>query len=174
VVEWTQVDVSLYRSREKMYRTECDVSYSLKQLTQPKKSLVSNLPAMTTDITKDAGYKGVFPSSFLYGCASASYQIEGGWNAEGKGEGVWDRALKDAADNGEDACDSYHLWKDDIKLLKRYGCNTYRFSISWPRVRPQGECLASISGIVLDCKTHSVCLIDYADTQLRRCVGPGE
>ena len=142
MVEWTQVDVY---SREYMYTARDAIGLdSLKQFTQPEESLVSNLTAMTTDITKDAGYKGVFPSSFLYGCASASYQIEGGWNAEGKGEGVWDRALKDAADNGEDACDSYHLWKDDIQLLKQYGSNTYRFSISWPRVRPQGERLAGL------------------------------
>ena len=46
--------------------------------------------------------------------------------------------MKDMAENGNKACDSYHLWKDDIELLKKYGCNTYRFSISWARVRPLG------------------------------------
>ena len=88
-------------------------------------------------LLEDASLKGVLPPGFMYGCASASYQIEGGFDSDGKGRGIWDETLKDQ-DNGEVACDSYHLWKEDIKLVKQYGCNTYRFSISWPRVIPLG------------------------------------
>ncbi|KAL7418260.1 hypothetical protein Q5752_007126 [Cryptotrichosporon argae] len=73
----------------------------------------------------------------MYGCATASYQIEGAYDENGKGLSVWDDYLKDK-DNGEIACDSYHLWRDDIKLLKQYGCDTYRFSIAWARVKPLG------------------------------------
>ena len=89
-------------------------------------------------ITQEDRYKGALPSTFQYGCASASYQIEGGFDEDGKGPNVWDVAMKDMAENGNRACDSYHLWKDDIELLKKYGCNTYRFSISWARVKPLG------------------------------------
>jgi beta-glucosidase/6-phospho-beta-glucosidase/beta-galactosidase len=90
-------------------------------------------------ILSDPSLKGVLPSSFLYACSSASYQIEGGYDADGKGLGVWDAFFKGKEDTGEVACDSYHLWKEDIKLLKEYGCNSYRFSIAWPRIIPNGE-----------------------------------
>ena len=89
-------------------------------------------------ITQETRFKAALPSTFQYGCASASYQIEGGYDEDGKGPNVWDVAMKDMAENGNRACDSYHLWKDDVELLKKYGCNTYRFSISWARVNPLG------------------------------------
>lgn len=89
-------------------------------------------------ITKEARFKAALPASFQYGCASASYQIEGGYDEDGKGPNVWDVSMKDMAENGNRACDSYHLWRDDVELLKKYGCNTYRFSISWARVKPLG------------------------------------
>lgn len=93
-------------------------------------------------VLSDAGLKGVLHPEFMYGCATAAYQVEGAWNEDGKLPNVWDVHLKDT-DNGEVACDSYHLWKEDIELLKKYGCNTYRFSIAWSRVRPLGECSRS-------------------------------
>ena len=89
-------------------------------------------------ILEDTSLQGVLPNSFLYGCATAAYQVEGAIQEDGKGLNVWDEALKDQ-DNGELACDSYHLWKEDIKLLKQYGCNSYRFSVSWARIVPLGE-----------------------------------
>jgi hypothetical protein len=96
------------------------------------------MPSPADHILADETLASVLPSTFAYGCASASYQIEGHITADGKGPNVWDVILKDKADNGEDACNSYEQWRDDVALLKRYGCNTYRFSIGWARIFPDG------------------------------------
>jgi beta-glucosidase/6-phospho-beta-glucosidase/beta-galactosidase len=80
------------------------------------------------------------PAGFFHGYASASYQIEGALNEDGRGESQWD-ILLDGEDTGRDACDSYHKWEDDIKLLQQYGANSYRFSIAWPRIIPKGKSL---------------------------------
>lgn len=99
-----------------------------------------SIPLLTEElITADPSLKGVLPSDFRFATSTASFQIEGGWDADGKGPGIWDVYLQEKGlDNGNDAVDSYRLWREDIKLLKAYGVNTYRFSISWPRVRPLG------------------------------------
>jgi beta-glucosidase len=91
----------------------------------------------TRAILEDPAFSAVLSKNFSYGSATAAYQIEGAKDADGKGPSVWDECLRNQ-DNGDVACDSYHQWTEDIKLLKEYGCNTYRFSISWPRVKPQG------------------------------------
>ena len=84
--------------------------------------------------------RGCLPSTFMHGYSSASYQIEGGYKQDGRGLSVWDETLRNAPlGNGDVACDSYNLWRDDIQLLKEYGANTYRFSISWSRVIPLGQ-----------------------------------
>ena len=80
-----------------------------------------------------------FPDNFLWGAATAAYQIEGAWNEDGKGESIWDRfshtpgKVQDG-DTGDIACDHYRRWQDDIQLMKELGIGAYRFSISWPRV----------------------------------------
>lgn len=90
-------------------------------------------------VITDPSLKGCLPSDFMYGAASASHQIEGRISADGKGVNVWDVILKDKkGENGEDACNSYEQWKEDVALIKKYGMNTYRFSISWARIRPKG------------------------------------
>ena len=88
--------------------------------------------------------KIIFPENFLWGAATASYQIEGGWNKHGKGESTWDRFTHTPGhirnnDTGDVADDHYRLWKKDIGLMKKIGLKAYRFSISWPRVIPSGS-----------------------------------
>jgi beta-glucosidase len=88
--------------------------------------------------------KITFPENFLWGAATASYQIEGAWNKHGKGESTWDRFSHTPGkirnnDTGDVANDHYRLWKKDIKLMKKLGLKAYRFSISWPRVLPAGR-----------------------------------
>ncbi|XP_054261404.1 myrosinase 1-like [Macrosteles quadrilineatus] len=89
--------------------------------------------------------ENVFPPGFYIGCASSSYQIEGAWDADGKGENIWDRLVHMSPsivknnDTGDIACDSYHKYKEDVQLIKQVGFNHYRFSISWSRVLPNGH-----------------------------------
>ena len=88
--------------------------------------------------------KKPYPKDFKWGTATSSYQIEGAPTAGGKGPSVWDTfshiegKIKNG-DTGDRACDHYHLWRDDIGLLKNLGVNAYRFSISWPRIFPTGK-----------------------------------
>lgn len=82
----------------------------------------------------------VFPRNFLWGAASASAQIEGGWNADGRTPSIWDAANPTQIKNSEnchDACDHYHRFREDIALMKKIGLKSYRFSISWSRVIPE-------------------------------------
>lgn len=85
-----------------------------------------------------------FPANFVWGAATAAYQIEGAWNEDGKGESIWDhfshtRGKVLNGDSGDIACDHYHRYKDDIALMRRLGLKAYRFSISWPRILPDGR-----------------------------------
>lgn len=93
-----------------------------------------------------------FPKDFVWGAATASYQIEGAWNEDGKGESIWDRfshtpgRVQDG-DTGDVACDHYHRWREDIDLMKELGLQAYRFSIAWPRVLPEGRGRINRSGL---------------------------
>jgi beta-glucosidase len=84
-----------------------------------------------------------FPEGFYWGTATASYQIEGAWNEDGKGPSIWDTYAHTPGkiknnDTGDVANDHYHRYKEDVKLMKDLGATAYRFSISWPRVFPEG------------------------------------
>jgi beta-glucosidase len=88
--------------------------------------------------------KIIFPENFLWGAATAAYQIEGAWDKHGKGESTWDRFTHTPGkimnnDTGDVANDHYRLWKKDIGLMKKIGLKAYRFSISWTRVLPAGR-----------------------------------
>ncbi|WP_304241501.1 GH1 family beta-glucosidase [Gracilinema caldarium] len=85
----------------------------------------------------------VFPQDFLWGTATASFQVEGAAYEDGRGESIWDRFCRIpgkvfAGDNGDVACDQYHRYPEDIKLMKEAGIQAYRFSIAWPRIYPTG------------------------------------
>jgi beta-glucosidase len=84
-----------------------------------------------------------FPTNFLFGAATAAFQIEGAAFEDGRRASIWDAFARVPgavinADNGDVACDHYHLYRDDVALMKRMGLQTYRFSTSWSRVRPDG------------------------------------
>jgi beta-glucosidase len=84
-----------------------------------------------------------FPAGFTWGAATAAYQIEGAPDADGKGQSIWDTfshtpGKVHAGDTGDIACDSYHRYREDFDLLKSLGLSAYRFSISWPRLFPDG------------------------------------
>jgi beta-glucosidase len=84
-----------------------------------------------------------FPSDFLWGCATASYQIEGAASEDGRKPSVWDTfshtpGKTHGGDTGDVADDSYHRYKEDVQLLKSLGVKGYRFSISWSRIFPDG------------------------------------
>ncbi len=97
-----------------------------------------------------AGY--LFPSDFQWGAATASYQIEGSIEADGKGESIWDRFTHTPGqiwnnETGDLACDHYRRYREDVKMMADLGLNTYRFSISWPRIFPNGKGILNEKGL---------------------------
>lgn len=103
-------------------------------------SSIAALPARAAAVAKPI----TFPKGFLWGAATASYQVEGAYAADGKGENIWDRFVLAPGkvldgSTGNIACDSYHRWAEDVDLLKQIGAKSYRFSISWARIQPTGK-----------------------------------
>ncbi len=93
-----------------------------------------------------------FPEGFLWGTATASYQVEGAWNEDGKGESIWDKFAHTPGKirggvTGDVACDHYHLYAQDIALAKRLNQKSQRFSISWPRIQPTGVGAPNMKGL---------------------------
>jgi beta-glucosidase len=93
-----------------------------------------------------------FPPGFLWGAATASYQVEGAWDEDGKGESIWDRfahttdRITDGA-TGDVACDQYHRYKEDVAILVELGMRAYRFSIAWPRIFPDASGRLNPAGV---------------------------
>ena len=85
----------------------------------------------------------MFKENFLWGAATSSYQIEGAVNEDGKGPSIWDMYCKKPGavyegQTGDVACDHYHRYKEDVAIMKELGLKAYRFSLSWPRIIPDG------------------------------------
>ena len=101
---------------------------------------------------KENGKNVGFPEDFIWGAATSAYQIEGAVKEDGKGEHIWDVYTKEpgkvySGHTGEVACDHYHRYKEDIALMAEMGFKTYRFSISWSRIIPEGTGAINPKGI---------------------------
>jgi len=93
-----------------------------------------------------------FPEGFVWGAATSAQQIEGGRREDGRGDSIWDRfaAVEGKIEDGSTpdiACDHYHLWRDDIAIMKKLGLGAYRFSIAWPRILPGGTGAVNEAGL---------------------------
>ncbi|MGI9643560.1 MAG: glycoside hydrolase family 1 protein, partial [Acidimicrobiia bacterium] len=93
-----------------------------------------------------------FPEGFVWGSATASYQIEGAAFEDGRGQSIWDTFSHTPGnvlngDTGDVACDHYHRWQDDIEVMKALNLNAYRFSIAWPRIIPDGDGAINQAGL---------------------------
>jgi len=93
-----------------------------------------------------------FPEGFRWGTATASYQIEGAWQEDGKGLSIWDTFAHTEGrikkgHTGDVACDSYHRYAEDVALMRAMNLNSYRFSISWPRILPDGGKPVNAAGL---------------------------
>ena len=109
----------------------------------PMATFGTNATAQSTNARSVDAPARTFPDGFYWGTATASYQIEGAWNEDGKGQSIWDTyahtpgKIKNG-DTGNVANDHYHRYKEDVALMKDLGATAYRFSISWPRIFPEG------------------------------------
>lgn len=93
-----------------------------------------------------------FPDGFVWGSATAAYQVEGAVAEHGRGESIWDRFSHtpekvERGETGDVACDHYHRWRDDIALMRSLGLDAYRFSIAWPRVVLDGDGAINPAGL---------------------------
>ena len=93
-----------------------------------------------------------FPDDFLWGAATAAYQIEGSPLADGAGPSIWHRfvhtpGLVRDGDTGDVACDHYRRWASDVALMRQLGLKAYRFSVSWSRILPNGDGAVNSAGL---------------------------
>ena len=95
---------------------------------------------------------GPFPAGFVWGAATAAYQVEGASHADGKGPSIWDRFAHTPGrvtngETGDVACDHYHRYREDVALMAELGLGAYRFSIAWSRVLPDGAGRVNQAGL---------------------------
>ena len=107
---------------------------------------------VTDPAAEAAALAARFPPGFAFGAATASYQIEGAVDADGRGPSIWDTFSHTAGrtaggDTGDVACDHYRRWESDLDLMTDLGLRAYRFSIAWPRVQPSGSGPANRAGL---------------------------
>lgn len=108
--------------------------------------------AEPTGIVPGAREVGAFPPDFWWGAATAAYQVEGAAREDGRKPSVWDTfshtpGRTKNGDTGDVACDHYHRYADDVKLMAELGVKHYRFSISWPRIMPDGRGAVNEKGV---------------------------
>ena len=105
-----------------------------------------------------------FGKDFLWGTATAAYQIEGAWNVDGKSPSVWDHMAHKrpgkikTRENGDIACDFYHRYEQDIELMKKMGIPIFRFSLAWTRILPDGTGKVNQAGIDFYNKVIDKCI----------------
>jgi beta-glucosidase len=92
-----------------------------------------------------------FPDNFLWGTATASYQVEGAYNEEGRGMSIWDTFSRIPGKvahghTGDITADQFHRYSEDVSLMKDLGVDSYRFSLAWPRIFPEGDCRKNPNG----------------------------
>ena len=115
-------------------------------------SAISSTAAIATPPIAGDAVSGPFPDGFLWGMATAAFQVEGAWREDGKGESIWDRfahtpgKIRGAA-TADVACDHYHRYREDIAIMKRLNQKSYRFSIAWPRIQPNGTGVPNPRGL---------------------------
>jgi beta-glucosidase len=95
---------------------------------------------------------GTFPSDFVWGAATAAYQVEGATDEAGRGESIWDRFCATPGNvrngaSGAVACDFYHRYQSDVSLMRELGLDAFRFSIAWPRILPEGRGRVNQAGL---------------------------
>ena len=132
----------------------------MRRLAHPTRRSLLAAVALSPLIVSDAAAQSpaslgsdlTFPKGFRWGTATSAYQIEGAVNEDGRGRSIWDTFCKEPGkirdgSNGDVSCDHYHRYKEDVALMKGLGAATYRFSIAWPRVFPNGRGKANPAGL---------------------------
>ncbi|XP_041845673.1 beta-klotho [Melanotaenia boesemani] len=115
-------------------------------------------------ITKDQAFlHGTFPSGFLWGSGTSAFQTEGAWNQDGKGTSIWDQFTHSfvsgnlTRETADVASDSYNYWEEDVAALEYLGVRSYSFSLSWPRIFPDGNARREPNALAVE---HYSCLIE--------------
>ncbi len=119
----------------------------------PKLSAAATLPSLAADSAPSAATgQHTFPQGFKWGCSTAAYQVEGAWNIDGKSESIWDRFSHTQGRvkggwTGDIACDDYHRFPEGIAIMKWMKLNSYRYSLSWPRIQPDAKGAPNAKGL---------------------------